>query len=676
MDPELRKLLELAQRAKAGGVSDADIDKALKGRGAPNFAALTRMAQGPREPPLKPSFLQRIGTALTAGPTQAASPGADLAATRARLSEQRLRGQLQPQADLSRMVGRGMTLGLFEEIAAAPRLVTGLFGGKTFGEARQAEQEKTAAARERLGPGGSFAAEMAGALAIPGKAGAEFVKRGASIIGKMGRGSALGAGVGGVVGAADAPTAEGETGIGIRTVGGTVVGATFGAALPLAGALLTVPGKIASIIWGVFSPSASGRRIAQQQLKEIGKGIGRSPQDLEAEFARQQARRPGLVTPADVDPIFGAVAQTRAPASSGAVRPLVERVQGRTTGRGVRLSRDLPELTKTQRLDVAKEVAEGRVAQLRVQLYQPLEKAWPDIVDPRIARLVKHVDVAPLWQKVRPRAGKQPASLRHLQDLRDEMQDFIDSTAQTTKHGKPTRASRAMKDLREELTETLNDIIPGYRAANLRYWQANESIRAFDAGARAFKKTWSGDEVTRAIADLQQAVGPEEAGNALTAFRHGYVDELTRSLLSKSKKATARRLADFDESERQALRAIFPNEQNFQEFMERAVLENRLSALNIRTGAGAVQVGEGGVQAGLASPFVGLRFLALRELFRRAGPEKTRAAADATLTRLLSTDPQAMARLTAAMRAPGGGGAGLLTGALPGPISGLLQSGR
>lgn len=650
MDPELRKLLETAQRAREAGVSMEEINKALQGRGAPNFAELSAMAQ-PKEPPKKPSLMRQIGLIME-GRFSEDQPPFGTSGT--------IQEQLQPQADVTRMVGRGATLGLLEEALAIPRLLP---GGKTWGEARQEGQEETARARERLGPGLSFASEMTGAGMIPGRAAAALVSRGPSIASKMGRASGVGAGVGATVGAADAPGED----LGLRTVTGTVLGATFGAALPLAGAILTVPGKIASIIWGVFSPTRAGQRVSRAHLRALGKVLSRSPEELETEFARQYTRRPGLVTPADTDPLIGAVAQTQAPAASGKVTPLVERVQARPIGRGERLAEDLPGLTRTGRLETAQAAAQGRLTALSPQLYKPLEAAYPSVTDPRLTKFLENPRIKKFWNRVKPDEGEP--GLAHWQELRGELQDAINSLQRRGK----SFARRRTTGQREELTAILEDIVPGYRAANLQYAQTASTIRAFDTGAKAYKKFMSGDEVTRALGEVQQVAGPD-AANAVEAFRHGYVDELVRGLLAKSGKSTAQRLASMNASQQQALRAVFPDEGSFSEFLERAVLENRLSTLDIRTGARAVQMAsEGGVQSGLVSPFVGLRYIALRELFRRGGPEKLRAAADATLTKLLSTDPGAMARLTAAMRAPGGGGPGLLTGALPGPVSGLLQ---
>lgn len=659
MDPELQRLFQAAQRAREDGVSLEEVNKALEGRGAPNFAELSAMAQ-PKEPPKKPSLLRQLGTALVTGRFPGEQGGAFGVAPAPRNLEE-MREQLQPQADVARMVGRGATLGLLEEATALPALMP---GGRTYGEARQAGQEETAAARERLGRGLSFASEMTGAGMLPGRAAAALVSRAPTIAGKVGRTSALGAGVSATVGAADAPVED----IGLRTVSGAALGAVFGAALPLAGALLTVPAKIGSIIWGVFSPTAAGQRVARGQLRELGKMLGRSPKELEAEFARQYARRPGLVTPADVDPLIAGLAQSRAPAASGRVAPLVEGVQARPIGRGQRLAEDLPGLTQTGRLEAAQAATQGRLDVLGPKLYKPLEAAYPSVTDPRLTQFLKNPKIAKFWNRVKPERGEP--GLAHFQELRGELTDALTSLQRKGK----SFARRRMAGQRAELTAILEDIVPGYRAANLQYAQTASTIRAFDEGARAYKKFLSGDEVTRAIGEAQKAAGPE-AANAVEAFRHGYVDELVRGLLSKSGKTTAQRLASLNASQRQALRAIFPDEAGFSEFLERAALENRLSALDLKTGTQAIRLAqEGGVQAGLASPFVGLRYIAMRELFRRAGPEKLRAVADATLTRTLANDPAAMSRLTAAMRAPGGGGAGLLTGALPGPISGLLQN--
>ena len=133
MDPELQRLFELAQRARKGGVSLEEINKALQGRGAPNFAELSTMAQAdqrPKEPPMKPSLLSEIGAVLSTGRMPFELPAAfGLPATR---NLQEMRERAQPPIDMLRMGARGASLGLLEEGMALPALIP---GGKTFGEA-------------------------------------------------------------------------------------------------------------------------------------------------------------------------------------------------------------------------------------------------------------------------------------------------------------------------------------------------------------------------------------------------------------------------------------------------------------------------------------------------------------------------------------------------------------
>lgn len=679
MDPELQQIFELAQRAKAGGVSNADIDKALKGRGAPSFAELTRMAQAPQEPPLKPSLLSRIGTQLRLGMegrfTEGAPPSfGGIVPDR----DKSIAENLQPTADMLRMVERGLTLGGSEEARAGVRsLISRLPGGPEtigFGEARQESMRETEAARERLGPGAAFAGEMTGAVTLPAKLGAEVVARGASIGGRMGRGAGVGAVVGGGVGALETPTGE-DLGRSVipGAVGGAAIVGAFGLAAPLVGAMFTVPKRIASVLFGPLSPTSAGMRAHREEMRALGTLVKRrGSRDLEADFAAQYARRPGLVTPADIDPQIGAFAQARAPAATGKVSPLTEMVQRRGVGRGERLQQELPGFAKTGDLEAAKAAAQVRLDALSPQLYKPLEAAYPSVTDPRLTRFLANPRIKKFWNKVKPGEG-EPTGLEHWQELRGELSDAISAAKGKNK----SFARRRFQRQHEDLTGILEDVVPGFRAANLRFYQTAEGIRQFDTGAQAVKKAWSGEKVERHLAQTQQATGPE-ADFAVDAFRHGYVDQLATKLLSPTGgKTTAQRLAQMNNSQRRALQAAFGNNKaGFEEFLERAMLEDRLSALRLPTGARAVLPGTGTIESGLASPIVGPRFQVIREFFRTARPVREAAAADASLTKVLSADPQAMARLVAAMRPPGGGGAGFLTAGLPLPIRGLLQSGR
>lgn len=111
MNPELMQLYLAATKARQAGTSVTDIDKALKGRGAPSFQALIAMAMGQTG---KDAALTAVGGAMDAVPfvdLKSKFPAIGAATDRITAMNPTAAGilQLEGQAPAEMLAGKGMS---------------------------------------------------------------------------------------------------------------------------------------------------------------------------------------------------------------------------------------------------------------------------------------------------------------------------------------------------------------------------------------------------------------------------------------------------------------------------------------------------------------------------------------------------------------------------------------
>jgi hypothetical protein len=177
---------------------------------------------------------------------------------------------------LRNALGQGLGLGFGDEITAAARSA---FGSETYDEALEDERTRIEQSRQAH-PWLSTGAELAGGIATPGMGAARFVQGAGSLLGRVGRSSAVGAGFGGVSG-----FGSGEGGLASRAesaVDGGVIGAGIGAALP---ALVSAYRRVRGVTVNPGDEEIAARRYFADKLRSQGL----DENALQAELDRGQA---------------------------------------------------------------------------------------------------------------------------------------------------------------------------------------------------------------------------------------------------------------------------------------------------------------------------------------------------------------------------------------------------
>ena len=458
------------------------------------------------------------------------------------------RGATRGAVPAGRAVGAGALTGAPPSLAAA---------GRSAAAARQA---RVAAGTGRLQRGGLFGASA--------------------------RAAGIGAGFAGVEGAGRA-----EGGIGARLRGAAAsgtVGAVVGAPLPFAGRLI---GGLARGVTDVVRPGAAASRLAKE---ETGAAIS----DIGFDAARRRLRereiaRPGLQTVGDLSPqtqllLDDAVTGNRQ--VSEAAEALLGR---RQRGQAARIIRDLEEVTGGPP-QVRRAIAdhESELSRLGARLYEPLRAAFPRIGPEGLTRIPRGAAGAGQFispaQSGRIRAFLERPIIRNAFRQVNEREamavenvaapSFAQLQAIRKKLGRAGNRLVAQNDragareffeAHSQLTKLMEDVIPGYGAANRAYARLASVGDALKEGAKAWKN--SPAEITERLAFFERTGGRRAADSYRLSMTEALIDDL-RGIASN--RNAARQFTDASIDFAAQLRAIMPGSEALETLLKRTELES------------------------------------------------------------------------------------------------------
>lgn len=528
--------LRLANQARVQGVPRSSIDQAVQDRtGLPNYDALVEAVRNTRYAP------DDAGE-FTAG-------------------------------DIGRSVAQGATFNFGDELYGAAKA---LLTDESYSSARDRFRELDDRFR-RNHPGIAFTSELLGGVAVPGLGAAGVLGKGASSLTlgqKLAAAGIGGLGAGALAGAGSARTMQ-------DVPKSAAIGGAAGAlgGLGVAGvtsALGAIP-ALANRMQGVFAPQAAGAKGAQRQVAEAARRGGVTPEGVIAGVEAMEQVRPGQSMPADVHPQFRRLLRKEVNEASGpAADEAVLGARTRRAGAGERLAEDVRGLGGfgDRTAEEGLEAAEERLAARGRELFGPLEDEVLQ-ADRRLKDLLADPDVQPIWARVRPRGQKSPQRFGSIQALRGRLKDARNKALISGE----TEYAAAIKDRMADLDEILDDIVPGFRGARAGYARTAQQVNAFEMGAKTFRNG-SARRVQREMAQLAERAG-DEAPEAIDAYRHALVDEMIEDLTNRATNLDiGAKYANRGAAKMRVVRAAFPDERSFQQFLERATLESRFAELS------------------------------------------------------------------------------------------------
>lgn len=480
--------------------------------------------------------------------------------------------------DLARSALHGASLGWSPEIAGFVSNLVNPGSGKRVREGIEGNLERFQQER----PGYALASELAGGLAtaaIP----AGTAMQGGGLLRSMGQGLALGAGTGAVAGAGYAEPGERLQGAKV----GTAVGGALGVLTPVvARAVAFLGSKGVQLVEAAMNPNRAAAREAGARLAKALKDSGLSVKEVQTVLADIERARPGQAVPADVSRVFGAEARRsvqEAPEISQVARDFLE---SRQSGAGDRLASGLAqEAGVPEGADIVAARSTAREARRKVakEAYGPLESMYAQLDDDAAAEFRQlfedSEELQRQWAKIRP--SKETAIVREEGAITDiEGLDFknlqtlaqrLDDDASAAFRAGRGNEGNALRSVWQQLTDVMEETMPGYRAANRQYAQSTATLKAFDNGAKALTKP------AAQIAEDITKLG--ENAEAVKAYRFGMVDALGRKLRGmRLGSDVARGIADAGPEIEARLRAAFPDQDSFERFLtQHAQTERRFA---------------------------------------------------------------------------------------------------
>jgi len=482
---------------------------------------------------------------------------------------------------LGRGALQGASFSFADELAAGIRAL----GPGTYAEEIKKSRSKDRAAREAHGKT-FLLGELAGGVAVPGLGGARLGMAGAKSVGSLAlRGAGTGLLEGGLYGA------------GAAEEGGRVGGAVVGAGLGTVGGALLGPaavglGNVArrslgKVVPGLERAGSGGAEIAGR--RRIARSLDES--DLvkaQSNIRALEAAAPGQSVVADASRKTQRLLRAAANRSDAAEELARDALLPRRGGATARLAEALP--VSGVRLDGYREALQGRVAEAGKRLFGPLDEALGEIdLNPKLREFVDEFqgltetfdpkDVESLLRV--PRIGRllrggrglvdEPNVFRlgDFQDLRGRLFDVGERLKRTGE----TNESRKYFSLAQKLTDALEETVPGYRAANKRYFQLNEAVRALDVGKDIAGGTWRPYEVTKELERLRREGGVLAEMNA----KAGYLAEMSDALLSR--KITPEGIhqwAKMSPYHKQVLTSMFKDQASGEAWLRKALAESNM----------------------------------------------------------------------------------------------------
>lgn len=411
----------------------------------------------------------------------------------------------------------------------------------------------------------SGAAELMGGVTpgvammmLPGGQAAGAAQVGRSTLGTIARMSALGAGTGAISGAGSAEEGQRVGG----AAAGTVLGGALGVATPL-----VIRGATSGGRWlrDKLAPSAErARERAADKMSRALSEAGLTPRDIPGRMQRDvQQGVPSVV--ANVDPALVDLAETVAQRSGRGARKVEDALTRQKQG-----SRERVYQRAQRELGGGNYYADeaALVKDLRSRADDVYEAAYAhgDVDDPRIVEALKNPQFQAFWNRARAIAdteaqaaklrGEDPSKfalpelykpsgkfdangneileLARLPDVRtlDYIKRGLDATIDLGFRGSSLSKAEAsaLRDLRNQFVNAIDENVPAYRAARQSYAGDMEVIDAMRTGFNEFNSL---DH--EQIASMVAKMGPAEK----EAFRTGVIRNIYGSIMSPSQNINA-----------------------------------------------------------------------------------------------------------------------------------------
>jgi hypothetical protein len=416
-------------------------------------------------------------------------------------------------------LGQGLGMGWGDEGEAWLR---SKLGNKPYEQAlQQIRQEYAQYSREN--PATAMAAEFAGGMApavgmmfVPGAQGQAVTQAGRSTMGALARLAALGGATGAVSGAGSAT--EGERGSGALT--GATLGTIIGGGAPVV--LRSAKGAGQWLRDRLAPSEASIASRAGEKFSGAMKEAGLTPQQIEQMMMRDRSMGvPSTV--ANVDYALADLAEAVAQRTGKGTRKVEKALSQQKTGARERTYQQVqkglqPGDYYADEANLVKELR-NKAGTMYDEAY-----AWGDVDDPRIIEALKNPQFQAFWGKARAIAdteaqaaklrGEDPSKfalpeiykptgkftdtgaeileLAKLPDVRtlDYIKRGIDATIDSgfKGQGMSTAEASALRSLRKEFVNAIDENVPVYREARKAYAGDMEVIDALRAGMNDFGK--------------------------------------------------------------------------------------------------------------------------------------------------------------------------------------------
>jgi len=458
-------------------------------------------------------------------------------------------------------LGQGLGMGWGDEGEAWLR---SKLGGVPYEQAlKQIRQEYAQYSKEH--PISSTAAEFAGGVApavgmmfLPGAQPAGAAQLGTSTMGALAKLAALGGATGAVSGAGSAE--EGQRGSG--AVSGATLGTILGVGTPVAMRGATGAGR-----WlrdRLAPTEASISRRAGEKMTQAMRESDLTPQQIEQMMAKDRAMGvPGVV--ANTDAAMADLAEAVAQRTGKGTRKVEKTLTQQKTGAR---ERTYQQVRKGLQPGDYYADEESLVKELRGKAKDIYEDAYAhgDVDDPRIVEVLKNPRFQEFFNKARSIAetegqaaklrGEDPSrfalpelykpsgkftdsgaeilELTKLPDVRtlDYIKRGIDATIDSgfKGQGMSTAEASALRSLRKEFVNAIDENVPAYKAARQSYAGDMEVIDAMRAGMNDFKKL-DHEQVIKLVSGMGDA---EKA-----AFRTGVARDLYAKIMEPAQNRNA-----------------------------------------------------------------------------------------------------------------------------------------
>lgn len=559
MDPELQALLAKVPILQQKGAQPQEIDEWIAAKTGGKYASLqaAQQASAPSAPPGK-------------------SPG--------------MMGLLDPFL-------QGATMNFADE--GVGRLQSLLPGSGTYQQERDKFRTEEAQVRQEH-PVLSKLAYGAGTLAtmLPlALRGAKAAAEGIGLLPKLARGATVGAGVGAVSNAGEAPELQD---VPSAAVAGAKMGAPFGAAgeyiLP---ALVKAGLRLPDVLGKLFSTDYRDKAYARQMVLRALQESGIAPDAATGMLADLEKNAPGQARLADLSPRLGRELRASVNGAPALEVPVRDALAVRQAGQAGRVAGNLEDAMGVtgDEASGARQQAAASLPTLGRKVYGALDQLPMPTTGPalqQLAPILQQPEIAKLLERVSPQ--DQPMTFKTLQDLREQISSIISNQ---TKLANMSNTKQWFRDQYGALTDAMENAFPGFKSANKDYRTAATLVGgkdpvtgvltlgskdgAFNLGARAMNAT-AGD-VDR-IAQMLKTRGGQEA---LDAYRMGFIEKLTTSLRTLSPNRNAlNAIPGFSEGNvaaetEQKLRLLFPTREGMDAFLQRAKAEGKLFGTQVAT---------------------------------------------------------------------------------------------